>query len=269
MIKLLMTSFTTKGVLSFSAAHFSLENYAYILQNKNVHQAIMNSVMLATGTAIFLFFQSAIFEYGALTTQRPFFNKARIFFQSLYLMPGSILAISLILLFLKPFDWLGFLKLNALYNTLTMIFLAYVIRFFAFHLNIVHAGSDKFSSRLIEAAKSCGAATRHTIGRIFLPLVSPSLFNGSFLVFILIIHEVTVSALLPSSDTQTIGVVLLSMMENGDTKATAALCILITSLLVLFRILAHQLTKKSIAKIYNSTSHASHTFHVHDAAATS
>ncbi|MBX9977415.1 MAG: ABC transporter permease subunit [Alphaproteobacteria bacterium] len=261
MIKLLMTSFTTKGVLSFSIAHFSLENYAYILNNKNIHQAIWNSVMLATGTAIFLFFQSAIFEYGALMTKRPFFKRARIFFQSLYLMPGSILAISLILLFLKPFDWMGFLKLNTLYNTLSMIFLAYVIRFFAFHLNIVHAGSDKFSARLIESAKSCGAATYQTIHRIFLPLISPSLFNGSFLVFILIIHEVTVSALLPSSETQTIGVVLLSMMENGDTKATAALCILITSLLVLFRILAHQLTKKSTSKIYNSTSHASQSFH--------
>ncbi len=254
MIKLLLTSFTTKGVMSFSMSHFSLENYHYIIGNRNIHHAFFNSFILALGTAFVLFFQSGLFEYGALITKRAFFAKARIFFQSLYLMPGSILAISLILLVLKPFDWMRFLQLNMIYNTLFIIFIAYMIRFFAFHLNIVHAASDKFSYKLIESAKSCGATTSSIVRRIFLPLVSPSLFNGSFLVFILILHEVTVSSLLPSSETQTLGVVLLSLMEHGDTKATAALCILITSLLVIFRVLAHQLTKRSIARTYNLTS---------------
>lgn len=253
MIKLLMTSFTSKGMMHFSIHHASFENYAYILNNPNVHGALKNSVFLGAATAFILFFQSAFFEYGSLLSKGTFFSRARIFFQSLYLMPGSILAISLILLFLKPFPWLSFLQLNLLYDSLFMIFAAYIIRFFAFHLNIVHAGADKFSFRLIESAKSCGAAAGATLRRIFLPLVSPSLFSGSFLVFILILHEVTVSALLPSSDNQTIGVVLLSMMENGDTKATAALCILITLFLVFLRLIAHLLTKRSVHKIYISS----------------
>lgn len=257
-IKLLMTSFTPKALVSFSLQHMSFENYLYILGNKNVQKALINSLILGVSASSLLFIQSACFEYGALHSKKQFFQNARVFFQSLYLLPGSILAISMILLFLKPFFWMDFLKLNQFYDTLFIIFIAYMIRFFAFHLNIVHSAGDKFSKRWIESAKSSGANGMTTIREIFLPLMTPSLLQGSFLVFILILHEVTVSALLPSSDTQTLGVVLLTLMEHGDTKATAALCILITLSLVALRYFVHMLTIAQKRKLNLSTrlSHA-------------
>lgn len=239
-IKLLMTSMTPKAFVSFSFRDMSFENYSYILHNKNVQKAFLNSLILGASTAFLLFFKSAIFEYGSLHSRKGVFKSARIFLQSLYLLPGSILAISMILLFLKPFSWMHFLRLPLLYDTLFIVLIAYIIRFFAFHLNIVHSAGEKFSKKWIESAKSSGASAFFTIKEIFLPIMTPSLLQGSFLVFILILHEVTVSALLPSSDTQTLGVILLTMMEHGDTKATAALCILITVFLALLRYLVHR-----------------------------
>lgn len=255
MINLLMTSFTMRGKVNFAWKYFSFENYVYIFENRNIHYALFNSLFLGTATAILLFFNSIIFEYGALIARRRFFARARLFFQSLYLMPGSVLGIGLILFFLKPFKVLSFLHLTYLYNTLSMILFAYVMRFFAFHMNIANAAAQSFSIRLIESAKSCGAEAFQTMRRIFLPLVSPGLLNGSFLVFILIIHEVTISSLLPSSDTQTIGVVLLSLMEHGETKATAALCILVMGMLAIIRIVAYKLTQQMVKTSYNLSSH--------------
>lgn len=249
-IKLVMTSLTPKALVSFSWQEVSLENYYYIFSNYNVRKGILNSLFLGSAAATILFLKSAIFEYGSIIHERRIFGRARIFFQSLYLLPGSILAISMILLFLKPFSWMDFLRLNTLYDTLFIIFVAYLIRFFAFHLNIVHSSGEKFSKRWIESAKSSGAKTFRTVKDIFLPIMSPSLFQGSFLVFILILHEVTVSALLPSSHTQTLGVVLLTLMEHGDTKATAALCILVTIALVILRLFVHMMTKAYDKKIY-------------------
>ena len=147
---------------------------------------------------------------------------------------------------------MNFLHIHTLYSSLFMILCAYIIRFCAFHLNIVHAGRERFSMKLIESARICGADQSTVLGRIFLPLIAPSLLNGGFLVFILIMHEVTISALLPSSDTQTIGVLLLSMMEHGDTKGTAALCILVTLFLIVFRMIAHTVTKKMLMKTYSN-----------------
>jgi iron(III) transport system permease protein len=249
-IKLLMTSMTPRALVSFSWNHLSFENYMYVLGNKNVQKALVNSLILGVSAACLLFFQSAFFEYGAIHSRKTFFQNARVFFQSLYLLPGSILAISMILLFLKPFFWMDFLNLQRFYDTLFIIFVAYLIRFFAFHLNIVHAAGDKFSKRWIESAKSSGASAFVTVKKIFLPLMTPSLLQGSFLVLILILHEVTVSALLPSSDTQTLGVVLLTLMEHGDTKATAALCILITLGLVGLRYFVHMLTTIQKRKLH-------------------
>jgi len=249
-LKLIMTSLTPRAAVNFSIKNLSLENYIYILQNKNVLDAVGNSLFLGLCTAAFLYIQSALFEYGALSSKKSFFTKARFFFQSLYLLPGSILAISLILLILQPFEWLNIFHLKGLYNTLTMIFIAYMMRFFAFHLNIVYSTTERLSSRLIESAKSCGARACRTLKDIFMPLVSPSLMNGSFLVFILILHEVTVSSLLPSTDTQTIGVVLLSMMENGDTRGTAALCILVMIFLIVLRMIAQYFARRAINKAY-------------------
>ena len=254
MIKLLLTSFTAKNAVSSSWLQFSLENYVYIFNNPSFLHALMNSLIVAVSAGALLFFKSSIFEFGARLTGHRFFRRVRFCLQILYLMPGSILAIGMILFFLSPFDWMRFLKLNLLYNTLFMILIAYVIRFFAFHLNIVHAGSENFSIRLFEAAKSCGAPLFSMWRRIFLPLMFPNLLNGSFLVFILIMHEVTIASLLPSSKTQTIGVVLLSLMEHGDTKAAASLCMIVTFLLVFCRLLMHHWTKRAFNRAYNMNS---------------
>ena len=251
MIKLILTSFTSRKTISSSWLQFSWENYHYIFTNPSFYRALFNSFILAISTGVILFFQSSIFEFGARLTGYSFFRRIRFGLQILYLMPGSILAIGMILFLLKPFDWMKFLKLHLLYNTLFMILMAYMIRFFAFHLNIVHAGSDNFSLRLFEAAKSCGAPLFQIWRKIFLPLMIPNLLNGSFLVFILIMHEVTIASLLPSSNTQTIGVILLSLMEHGDTKAAAALCMVITFILVLCRFLMHHWTKHVLNRAYS------------------
>lgn len=250
MIKLLMTSLTPRSMVTFSLAHLSFENYAYILTYPTSLKAFSNSLSLALSTSLLLYAQSALFEYGALMTRHRIFKHARFFFQVFYLIPGSILGIGLILLFLNPFSWMAFLKLHVLYSSLFMIGAAYIIRFCAFHLNIAHAGRGRFSAKLLESARICGARSPQIFKTIFLPLMTPSLLNGSILVFILIMHEVTISALLPSSDTQTIGVLLLSMMEHGDTKGTAALCILVTVFLVMFRALAHTFTQKTLHRVY-------------------
>lgn len=254
MLKLLITSFTAKNAISSSWGQFSLENYTYIFSNPSFFTALTNSLMVATITGIVLFFKSSIFEFGARLTGHRFFRRVRFCLQILYLMPGSILAIGMILFFLSPFDWMRFLKLHLLYNTIFMILMAYMIRFFAFHLNIVHNGSENFSMRFFEAAKSCGASLFCLWRKIFLPLMVPNLLNGSFLVFILIMHEVTIASLLPSSKTQTIGVVLLSLMEHGDTKAAASLCMIVTFLLVFCRLLMHHWTKRTFNRAYNMDS---------------
>jgi ABC-type Fe3+ transport system permease subunit len=73
-----------------------------------------------------------------------------------YALPGVVLAIAAILLFLKPLPLLGF----SLYNTVWIIFFAYLARFLVLGLRPVVSGYHQIDKALEEAAQVAGATSR-------------------------------------------------------------------------------------------------------------
>ena len=64
------------------------------------------------------------------------------------------------------------------------------------------------------------------IRTIILPLVAPAAAAGALLIFLTAFNELTVSALLWSSGAETLGVVLFSFQQGGDSTYAAALATL-------------------------------------------
>jgi iron(III) transport system permease protein len=67
---------------------------------------------------------------------------------------------------------------------------------------------------------------------IALPLAAPAVGAGAILVFLTALNELTVSALLWSSGSQTLGVIVFSLQEGGDSPLAAAVSIVAIAIVV-------------------------------------
>jgi iron(III) transport system permease protein len=133
-----------------------------------------------------------------------------------------VLAIAAILLFLKPLPVVGW----SLYNTVWIILFCYLARFLVLGLRPVISGYYQLDRTLEEASQIAGARLLRRLRTIILPLVAPAAAAGALLIFLTAFNELTVSALLWSSGSETLGVVFFSFQQGGDSNFAAALGVL-------------------------------------------
>jgi len=138
-----------------------------------------------------------------------------------YVLPGIVLSIAFILAFLPPLPLLGI----SLYNTLWILLLAYLARFFALALRPVVAALTQLDPALEEAARNAGARGMRRLFTIVLPMIAPAVGAGAILVFLGAFSELTVSALLWSRGNETLGVVIFSLYDEGRTTMAAAVSV--------------------------------------------
>lgn len=142
-------------------------------------------------------------------------------FEIPYALPGIVLALACILLFLKPLPVFEV----SLYGTPFIIIFAYVARFLPLALKPVTATMAQLDPSVEEAASVCGAGAWERLRHILAPAVAPTMAAGALLSFLIAFNELTVSALLWSRGTETLGVVLFSLEEAGLVSPAAAVAL--------------------------------------------
>jgi iron(III) transport system permease protein len=145
-----------------------------------------------------------------------------------YALPGVVLSIACILTFMN----LPFTELT-LYGTLWIILMAYLARFFVVMLRPIQASLAQLDPAMEEAAASAGARLAYRLRTIVLPLAAPSAAAGAILVFLTAVNELTVSALLWSSGTETLGVVIYNLEDSGETVMASALAMSIVLMILI------------------------------------
>ncbi|RVD49902.1 ABC transporter permease subunit, partial [Mesorhizobium sp. M7A.F.Ca.ET.027.03.2.1] len=139
-----------------------------------------------------------------------------------YALPGVVLAIASLLMFLRPIPLTGI----QLYNTVWIILYAYLARFLVLALRPTISGYHQIDRALEEAAQVAGAGLFTRMRTIIFPLVAPAAIAGGLLIFMTALSELTVSALLWSSGSETIGVVMFSFEQGGDSNYAAAMSVI-------------------------------------------
>ncbi|MFN3613796.1 MAG: ABC transporter permease subunit, partial [Rubrimonas sp.] len=110
-----------------------------------------------------------------------------------------------------------------LYGTLWIILLAYLAAFFSVALKPVAAAAAQMDPALEDAARVSGAGFGMRMRRIHLPLLAPAAASGGLLVFLTAYNEITVSALLWSRGTETIGTTIFNYEDGGSAGLAAAM----------------------------------------------
>ena len=225
--------------LPFTWANLSLDNYKFILFDYKVTKdAIWNSVTLGLGAALITMFAGVMISY--VLVKMKVRGKGILEFLGMlpFSVPGSVIALGVIL------AWSGQFGIN-LYNTVWIILVAYIARYMAFSLKANSAALEQVHDSLVEAARSCGATMWQTLRYIVLPLVRPGMLAAFFLIFLPSLRELTVSIMLYSPTTRTIGVAIYTLNEDGETVVSAALAGIALILIIAGQTLINRFTRKA------------------------
>lgn len=219
MIGLLTTSLVPAFGLPLTWQTLTFDSWFEALFRQPVTaRAFGNSFLLSVGTALTLMFLCLPLAW--LMERNP--SRLGKLFDSLvdlpYALPGVVLAIAMILLLIDlPFTDFS------LYGTIWIIFLAYLARFLTIMFRPVQANMKQLDPAMNEAAQSVGASLSKRLRHIIVPLSAPSAAAGAILVLLTAFNELTVSALLWSSGTETLGVVIFNLDDSGETVMASAL----------------------------------------------
>jgi iron(III) transport system permease protein len=224
-----------------TAGTATLEAYAFVLrEHAPTRRALLNSTALAAGAALLLTAATVPLAYFLVWRRSPLLRAVAALAELPYALPGVVLAIAMILVFLRPLPAVGW----SLYNTPWIILLAYLARFLALSLRPVVSGYRQLDRSLEEAARMAGAALGYRLRTVVLPLVAPVAVAGALLVFLTAFSELTVSALLWSAGVETLGVVIFSLDQAGDAVSAAAVSVLAVATTVGAMLLASLLARR-------------------------
>ena len=204
--------------LPFTAANLSLANYRFVLfEFQMTRDAIRNTLILGSSAAVVVMIVGAIISYVLVKTN----VKGKVILKTLGMMPfslpGSVIALGAIL------TWSGLILGINLFNTLWIIFIAYLARYMAFSLKSNSAALQQIHDSLIEAARASGATMGRALRDIVLPLARPGMMSAFFLIFLPAMRELTISVMLHSPATRTLGVAIYSLNAEGSTVQASAL----------------------------------------------
>ena len=241
---LISTSLVPAYGVTLAPGTATLDNYVEVLARQDATiRAFRNSFFLAGGAAVTLVGVSLVLAYFVTRRRSRILGALNLAAELPYALPGVVLAIAAILIFLKPLPLLGF----SIYNTVWIIFAAYLARFLTLSLRPVISGYHQLDPTLEEAAQMAGATLMYRLGTVMMPLLAPIAVAGGIVVFLTAFNELTVSALLWSSGAETLGVIVFNLDDGGYTTLAAAVAV-VAVLVVLLLMLATQVIARRLPR---------------------
>jgi len=216
------------------------ENYVRLIEESLYIKAYWSSIKVAfVSTLISLLVAYPMAYYIARTNERR----------------RNVLLMLIILPFwtsflLRVYAWIGILKTNGVVNHILMslgitseplvmmqtnfaVYVGIVYTYLPFMVLPLFTNLVKLDNSLLEASADLGANPVTTFFRVTLPLSVPGIIAGSMLVFIPVVGEFVIPALLGGPDTLMIGKVLWNeFFYNRDWPAASAVAIVMLILLV-------------------------------------
>lgn len=226
-LSLFVTSFIKYFGAPIAWENVSLDNYSRVLRMRNTVRAIFNSLMLAPLAATILIIVASLISYLNIKAKIWGASKLDTLGMVPYAMPGSVIGVAALLAWMQP--PIG----PSLYGTIWILLAAYVMRYMAFGLRSTRATLQQIDDSLEESAMTHGASRLRTIKDITFPLLKPGIIAGWILIFLPAFRELTVSILIWSSGSETIGVLTFLMQDAGQPQRAAVLASLVIPIILI------------------------------------
>lgn len=234
-ITVFTTSFTINMGKPLSLSNFTTKYWHTILTRESILGSAKNSLLSAVLAATFGMIVSCTMAYLLKRTT----VKGREIPDFLITVgsgtPSVVIALSLIMTMSGKF------VIN-IYNTLAIMIIAYMIKYMLMGMRTVVSAYSQISPSLEEAAQISGAKWLRRFKDVVIPLILPSIVAGWFLIFMPSFYELTMSTLLYSTNTKTIGVELYTYQTYHSQQTASALASAILIMVLLLNWLLNKLT---------------------------
>lgn len=173
-----------------------------------------NSLLLAVAAALMVLLLALLMAYGKRLRPSPFMKTAVGVAGLGYAVPGTVIAIGVML----PFAWLdntldGWaraqlgLSTGLLFSgTLFALLFAYAVRFLAVSLHAVEGGLGRIRPSMDDAARSLGRRPTQVLREIHAPLLRGTLLTAVLLVFVDVLKELPATLILRPFNFNTLAV---------------------------------------------------------------
>ena len=211
------TSFTTNmGKSLFEAGNFTTKYWQVVFTRQQILNSAKNSIISASVAATAGIVISCVMAY-LLTRTRA---KGRHIPDFLITLgsgtPSIVIALGLIMTMNGKF-------IINIYNTLFIMIVAYMIKYLMMGMRTIVSAMSQIHESLEEAAQISGAGWIKRFKDITIPLIAPSVVAGWFLIFMPCFYELTMSTLLYSTDTKTIGFELYQYQTYHSQQTASAM----------------------------------------------
>ena len=213
-----------------SLNNFTIDNFIRIFSEvEETPRALMNSLKLGLVSASIATILGLFLSYLEQKTKIKGRSLISVIVAFPYATPGTVIALALIITFSGNFLGIPI----SLYNTLTLIALAYVAKYLNFAVRTTGDGLKQIHDCLHEAARISGANWWTTIKTIWIPMLTPSLVASFFLVFMPTFSELTMTILLTGPGLETLGTLLFQLQEYSDISGGGAAVLALFIVLVI------------------------------------
>lgn len=198
----------------------SLQHFEKLFQTGITYRALTTSLTLGVvGATIGMIVAAVLMEYAR---DRGGWRANAVL--GIVRLPGAIIHVVLgvgflIVLGAPPFNLQG---------TALILLLAYIVIYMPQAATAAGSAIEQVGGELIEAGRMAGAGKGRVFGRVTLPLILPGLAAGWAMIFVVMIGDLTASALLAGTNNPVVGFVILDIWENGLYSALAAFAALIS-----------------------------------------
>ena len=219
---------------------FTLENFQFVFTNDGVYKAVVNSIVLALITCAVCILIGTVIAYMKIRKNSAAAKLLESAAGLTYALPGIVLALAMI------FHWA---KVPGVYGTVKILIIAYITRYMVLQIKGSTTALLSVEPSLEEAGRTCGSSPLYIWYKIIVPMIAKPVLSSSFLIFVSSMTELTLSSMLASAGTKTIGLTIFNLQQGGDySLATAMSSVLVFAILIVYGISSRLKNEKKYEK---------------------
>lgn len=229
-ITVIVTSFLgTRG--SRFIATFSLESYRLVM--RSLWKSITNTYLFGFAAIIIIILLGMFIAYISTRKKNALTSLIDAITMFPYILPGSVLGITLLLAFNK--------QPLLLSGTITILVIAYIVRRLPYTLRSSAAILYQISPSMEEASISLGYSPVKSFFKVTAVMMLPGVLAGAILSWITVINELSASIILYTGGTKTMSVAIYTEVIRSSYGTAAAISSILTittiiSLMIFFRL---------------------------------
>lgn len=225
----------------FSLRWYTWDPTGSVLHNEQLQQAILQTLKLATLTAVLAVPPAVLFALALHHWRGHGSGSSNFMMMFSFVTPELILAVSLFLLVGSVFKFMG-LSTGSQLVGLIVLALAYPVV-------IVRARLLSLGRSYEEASMDLGASPTQTLRRVTLPLLWPSIFASAAIIFAFALDDfVIVNQLSKDASTQTVSITIYGAARTSPTPAMNAIGTLMLTASTIVIVIAYVVLKRATKK---------------------